>query len=1312
MSEVEGGDYELAKAVEAGTQQVLIPAIKDMGTTLEKVSSSVGTGAERVADTALEADATAARGLHAAGQGLDGTRPEGGVNPNEGTPAPQSGGQPPKSGPTQDNFGGKGGSSAPGEEGSLNGQPGEDGQLARPDEEVPTDADPVDVATGAVRMSHVDLDLPGVLPLTITRVYSSEYRAGRVHGAAWSGTLDQRAEIGFRSIRVVRADGSILTYPRPEPGVNVLPTAGDPWPLRWGGGINDLLTVTDPRRGWTWHYAVLPADGGSGAMHWVALTDRVGHRIDVDYDPVGGVPRLLRHSGGYRVAVDADEGRITGLRVLDPAGSSDTVAAVFDYDDARRLAEVAYGGDPTVFKYDAQGRIIAWSGPNGSGYRYVYDEQGRCVHGEGALGMMSATFDYDSVPGSTLVTDAEGNTTAYEIGAGARVTAVTDPLGNVTRIEFDARGRVMSRTDALGRATTYGYDPRGNLATVQRPDGMTATLRYDEHSRLAESTGYDGGTWHYTYDEVGRPVRIVDPIGAAQSYGYDELGHLAAVTNPLGETRRVQADAAGMLIASRTPAGATSTLTRDTFGRAVVLTDALGMSTITTWSLRGQPLSCMYPDGTCDIWERDSDDNLLAHTDRSGATTRYEYGPFNLVTARISPDGTRYTFEYDRLQRLIAVGHPAGMAWRYEYDAVGNLVSETDFDGAVVRYEYDAAGNVVSRSNSLGQTITYVRDTLDRVIEQRIDGTGTLAFSYGPGDNLLSADAPGVSSQFVHDALGRVVAETTNGRTLESEFDALGRRVSRRTPAGTASRWQYAADGTPTILESGPRRLAFGHDAAGNETYRWIGDNLAITGSWDGLGRLERQQLLAIDGPADARNSTVLHEREWGYRADGMPISVRDSVNGARTLTVDGVGRVTAVDGANWTERYAYDAAGNLATSESPTAHPDTVGTRTATGTLVRSSGRTQYEYDAQGRVVRATRATLSGQRRTWTYVYDACDQLTDVTTPDGSHWRYIYDALGRRVAKQRLDEDDSILEETWFTWQGTVLVEQTHRIAEQPAQRATTWDHIPGSFTPVAQTTRSLLADAPQEVIDERFHAIITDLVGAPTELVALDGRIEWRRVTDIWGNPMSRSETTAEESVECLLGFPGQYRDDETGLHFNYHRYYDPANGRYTTPDPLGIEPSPNNRAYVANPSIHFDPLGLAAGGLDPSANHVHGHIAEVIIRRADGSVRLSYGIFSGQTTPEETAATSRGFNRQAVTHTEHRISRLSGASTGPKVNIPNDPYFNKIPVNPGESVEINAVLPPCSRCQGAMNRMRNELGANVTYNWDGPLGAGTWP
>ncbi|MFJ2267432.1 RHS repeat-associated core domain-containing protein, partial [Streptomyces sp. NPDC087849] len=60
--------------------------------------------------------------------------------------------------------------------------------------------------------------------------------------------------------------------------------------------------------------------------------------------------------------------------------------------------------------------------------------------------------------------------------------------------------------------------------------------------------------------------------------------------------------------------------------------------------------------------------------------------------------------------------------------------------------------------------------------------------------------------------------------------------------------------------------------------------------------------------------------------------------------------------------------------------------------------------------------------------------------------------------------------------------------------------------------------------------------------------------------------------------LRFPGQYFDPETGLHYNFHRHYDPETARYLSVDPLGIAPSPNSGAYVENPHTGADPFGLA--------------------------------------------------------------------------------------------------------------------------------------
>ncbi len=58
----------------------------------------------------------------------------------------------------------------------------------------------------------------------------------------------------------------------------------------------------------------------------------------------------------------------------------------------------------------------------------------------------------------------------------------------------------------------------------------------------------------------------------------------------------------------------------------------------------------------------------------------------------------------------------------------------------------------------------------------------------------------------------------------------------------------------------------------------------------------------------------------------------------------------------------------------------------------------------------------------------------------------------------------------------------------------------------------------------------------------------------------------------------FAGQYFDSETGLHYNYFRYYDPATGRYITSDPIGLGGGLNNYVYSRNnPTIYFDFYGL---------------------------------------------------------------------------------------------------------------------------------------
>lgn len=624
-------------------------------------------------------------------------------------------------------------------------------------------------------------------------------------------------------------------------------------------------------------------------------------------------------------------------------------------------------------------------------------------------------------------------------------------------------------------------------------------------------------------------------------------------------------DAAGLPVEVTDPVGALTRTERDALGRPVRVTDPLGGVTRLEWDADGQLARRTGPDGSTESWTHDGEGNLLTRTDPSGGVTRFEYTHFDLPAARVRPDGARYEFEHDAGLRLTRVTNPQGLAWTYEYDAADNIVSETDFDGRTLTYRMDAAGRLAARVDALGGTISFERDRLGQVVTKDVDGRVT-TYAYDRAGRLLEAAGPDGELRYRYDRRGLTKAELVDGRAVLYAYDVLGRRTRRTTPTGHVTSYSYGADGLPHHLTSGGLRIDFTHDAAGRELARVFGDAITMTSAWDEAGRLATQQISA--GGRD------VNSRAYSYRADGQLTSVVDRLSGSRTFDLDRVGRVTAVHAQGWTERYAYDDAGNQTSASWPSGHPghEATGSRAYTGTTLTRAGDVRFEYDALGRVVLRQKTRLSRKPDTWRYTWDAENRLTSVTTPDGTRWRYRFDPLGRRTAKQRLAADgESVVEEVRFTWDGLTLCEQTSHRPDSPNTVALTWDHR--DVVPLAQTERILTADDRQEEIDRRFFAIATDLVGTPTELIDETGGIAWRTRSTLWGT----TAWSRDSSAYTPLRFPGQYYDPETGLHHNCFRHYDPETGRYTSPDPLGLAPAPNPLAYVDNPHSGCDPLGL---------------------------------------------------------------------------------------------------------------------------------------
>ncbi|MGY4909477.1 DUF6531 domain-containing protein [Micromonospora aurantiaca (nom. illeg.)] len=749
-------------------------------------------------------------------------------------------------------------------------------------------------------------------------------------------------------------------------------------------------------------------------------------------------------------------------------------------------------------------------------------------------------------------------------------------------------GAHVRADDGTVHLPSFGYDERRHLVEVRNSSGHETRLRYDDAGRLVRWQDRNGEWFGYDYDEAGRCVRtggggdvlryslryddgvthVTNSLGRVTRYEFDERRLVTAIVDPLGGTVRQEWDAAHRLLSRTDPLGRVTRFDHD--ARTLTLPDgsthpvpprppahaddiefdALGRiratrapdGAVTTygWTAEGDLAWRVRPDGSTQRWFYDGEGNLVDVIDASGRAVSFEYGPFDLPTARVDQAGNRTEFTYDTELRLVGVTNPAGRTWRYEYDAAGRLCGQTDFDGRTQRYEHDEAGQLVAHTDAAGTVTRYRWDARGRVVERRA-GDAVTRVEYDADGHVAAVLSPDAQVRFTRDAEGRVLSETINGRTVRTSYTASGAVAARTTPSGRSSRWTFDAAGRPERLTAGEHLLGFTHDDAGREIGRTVGGLVALRQTFDAAGRLTGQHI------ADAA------ERRYTYDAADRVTAIADSLAGDQSFTADDTGRIRAVDG-DVPQRYDYDEAGNLVGAGG--------GRWEFTGTMLVRSGDATFSYDAKGRLT--GRVDDAGA---WRFEWDAEDRMVLAVTPGGDRWRYRYDGFGRRIAKQRLGDDDRVLEEVSFAWSGDLMLEQTHRAAAG-ATTTTTWDYRPDAPVPVAQTD------------DGTLRAVITDSIGTPTHLVEPGGGLRWWSRGDLWGRGADRTATP--------LAFPGQYVDAETGLHYNRFRYYDPATGRYVSPDPLGLSGGPNPTAYVSDPLTVADPLGLTSCTPAPATPH----------------------------------------------------------------------------------------------------------------------------
>ncbi|WP_437947308.1 RHS repeat-associated core domain-containing protein [Sorangium sp. So ce296] len=1056
--------------------------------------------------------------------------------------------------------------------------------------------DPVDPITGRVyTVAVVDLALPGTIPLVLKRSYSS----ARIDedgdlGFGWTHSLSWQVEEGRRGLRVLEPHAAATELPRRlEPGASARLPCGVLTRYAWGYALaaDGLAYLFAEPQGSRWLLSRIVD------LHdnLIELTYENGRLVQV-IDSVGRIVRVRRHKDGHIAAFDVKNasahGRWEARRRYAFDARGDLVAA----EDAARHAQ--------RFTYDEDHRLVRREEPGGLVAEFRYKD-GRCVeswchrhgndalddgapetlfdgsrarvflhvkidHHDGALtevitsrsirridgnafgkldrmvwggGSGVHTFRYDDAGALLEYQDATQRVFRWERDAEGRLVAEVDPMGNRTHYEHDARGFVSAITDALGGAARYERDARGDVVAVYDDAGFVVGFAYDSRGLLVGATLPNGGETRMAVDALANRVRVVEPDGSERRIRYDFLGRVTGFTDERGHETRFAYDACGRLCAVFGPGSA---VTRYGF---------------------------------------DADGNLAQITDADGRTTTLRWGGFHVVTELVRPDGSKVRYRYDREQDLVRIVNEAGEEHRIQRDGEGRITGERTFDGREIRYRLDAQGRI-ERVDRGSDKVDFEYDPLGRLVKRTTSDGREDVFDYDPLGRIERAASGDVECLYTYDRRGRVLTEVTRrGAEVLAAFawtyDAMG-RVTGVRGSGSEMSVQRDVMGRPVAAQIGGESapLRFAYDAGGHEVARVLPGGGTIATDIDAEGLVQRQRVLGRPSAPRVElgeppwvgplMTPETWRRTYAWSPAGMLRADEDLGGTARAMLRDANGRVIERRRAGQpTERFRYSATGAAdRDGERRTYAP---GGRLTERATARQAVR--YEHSERGDVVRKRvnelRVEGGGEQapeRVWTYAWSADGRLMEARTADANVISFAYDAFGRRIEK-RVAQPGKVASVTRYAWRGDVLVhERTERAREDGESTAVeerSYVTLPESALPLAQR------DGAAGTLRYFVHGVN----GFPQALVEGDGRVAAEIEAGLYGDvPGGQAGITP-------LRFPGQYADAETGLHYNWHRYYDPEAGVYLSPEPIGIEGGLRSYAYVDNYPVEWvDADGLA--------------------------------------------------------------------------------------------------------------------------------------
>lgn len=993
---------------------------------------------------------------------------------------------------------------------------------------------PISMATGEELLELTDFTWDGPLSLPWTRFYRSGQSAADLQlGHGWLTPLDEWLEVSDTAVAFHDREGRTIELPLPAPGDYSL-NLPEKLRLYREAGRFRLVGDGQPERLF---------QGEHGRCRLQRWQNASGQFIELVYDRHDQV-QALKASWGKTLLVQRDGQHIVAIG---PARFGETGPAL----TATPFVRYQYSGGDLVAALNQldQGETYAYRNhvitrrtlATGFNFRFEWDDYspaGRCLRNYGDHGIYDYRFEWTD-SGLSRAIDSRGGVTEYMHDANALLLWQTSPEGRRTHYAYNEHNLLSRVTDAAGHSTVYAYDEEGRLLSVTDPLGQTTQLAYNAAGQLTGLTDPLGQTWARDYDGQGRLIQTEDPQGGVTRIAYNDQGLPAQIVNAAGQTRTLLWDDQSRLAGEIGFDGMRRHYRYDDEDHLVAASQKQRITQY-RYDAAGRVTAVKGPDGAMVKLEYNEAGLLTRYTDAAGRSTEYRYDDgLSQLTERIDPAGQVLRYHYDSERNLTGLTNAKGERYQLKYDKDENLIEEIGFDGRLQRYHYDATGQLdlyAQRGDQDWQITCFQRDPLGRLLKKTGWDGAACEFGYDPLGRLIRARNSHAQLQFQYNPLGQVISESQNDATITHEYDALGWRTATVTPTGQRLDYVYNAQGRlQTVSLDGEILSRHQFDDQGLETARQQGQ-LVSRYAYDPMGRLIRHQ-------AGLRDKATVLGRRYGYDTTGKLASVDDLRQGASRYLYDPADRLIEVEGLT-PERFVHDPAGNL------------IGVNEERGGLVKGDrlvllGDRHFSYDAAGNLTEERRGKAG--RLVTRYAYDSDNRLIRAETPNGVS-QYRYDPLGRRIAKVTPEG------ETRFVYDGARLLQ------ENRTERQRTYLFEPGGFRPLA------CIDQASGAISQVYYYHL-DHLGTPREMTDAAGKIVWSARYRAYG-ALALADVA---DIDNPLRFQGQYYDDETGLHYNLNRYYDPQAGRFIHQDPIGLAGGVNLFQYAVNPVNWIDPLGL---------------------------------------------------------------------------------------------------------------------------------------